>query len=532
MAGNFFAAPPDDGPDRADIPDPASGPSTPERFVTPALYRFFEARGISAHVVNSAKVSLTQREFPAGKGKAAAKLPAITVPFHRKDGQVVNHMYRPPAGVPVLYDDPAIPTAWGIEHVETPDVVWIVGDLLDAMALQEVDYWQTIAIYDQGGARETPFPALAEHAELLATVKQFVLAGPLGAKGTVWREALAARLGRHRCLVVQWPTEAPSASDVLVVDDGHERLRAALEGAAPYPIEGLLAFNGDTLVEYRGRPPPKVMRTGLPETDASGLRIPAEGRLIVVTGIPSSGKSVYLRFLMLHLMRDYNRRFAVYSPEMEPWQEYLLECVRVLSGKQFWGVDASNNDAVITDLELRERGKWLGQRLKMIGNTSAGGRPTLGWLLERAEMSVLRDGSTDVVLDPWSGISHDFGGKNEATYVNDRLVECLDFRAKYGVNIWVVAHPKVQVPIKVGGKLMPPNGYDIAGGAMWFNHTELGLTVHRDDDNSRIHIWKSKRRRWGDRGQYATVKYDVTTGRYLSPPRGLFGQNYTEPGGE
>ena len=516
---NFFDRPGAPEPEDDLAPTPSDAPR--EVRTTPrALYRWFEKFGISEGTVYSFGCYVVEHAFPAaGKDIPAGTFQAIAIP-HRLGGKEVNRRLRPPKGKPEIVADPAMPTAFNIEGIETPDVVWVAETELEAMALVDGGYPQTIAIMDGGAvsAKEKRFPALETHATLLNSVKQFVLCASNTDFGFAWREALAARLGRHRCLIVEWPSDSLGPSDLLASPSGADALQAAVNAAVLYPIEGLQRFGGEVLIDLLRRPRVPVMTGGVQTLDDIGLRFPSDGRLITLTGIPNSGKSVVMRFWMIHLMLHFNRRFAVFSPEMSPWERFVAEAATVLNGKQFWPRRGFPPDRIMTADDMRRDGAWLGERLTMLTVDGMSTSPSLDWLLEMLTIAVLRDGITDAVVDPWNNLRHDFKGLTEATYINDALLACLGFCHRHGVNMWIVVHPKTQTPPKPGGKLLAPGAYEINGGAAWANHTDLGLTIHRPDSLTEVHVWKSKRREWGEWRTMASMKYDRDTGRFTMPP--------------
>ena len=141
----------------------------------------------------------------------------------------------------------------------------------------------------------------------------------------VLREELARRLaGRHRCWIVTWPEGCKDACDVLRAY-GPERVRECIEAAAPYPIDGVQEVTGSKLDDYLERAAPPLLTTGVPSVDAI-LKLPGEGRVIVITGFPNSGKSSWTMNLMIHLMLHEARRFLVFSPEMQPFEEFAVQC--------------------------------------------------------------------------------------------------------------------------------------------------------------------------------------------------------------
>ncbi|MHB1310528.1 MAG: toprim domain-containing protein [Gemmatimonadaceae bacterium] len=480
------------------------------------LFGFFSERRIGARTVQEFGVYAVERRFPPPVGDS----PAIVFPY-RHDGKVVNRKYRPhPAKNPQLQERDALPTLFNVERLgDAPtEIVFVEGEP-DVMALFECGVPHAVTLKDGAPAQvsensDKRFAALATHADTLAKARRCVLAGDMDAPGLALREELARRLGRHRCWLVTWPKGCKDACDTLRAH-GPDVVLALLKEAQPYPIDGLQRIKAGTLLALRQRPPPSVLTTGARATDAI-LKLPTEGRLIVLTGYPGSGKTAWARFVMVHTASDHARRWAVFSPEMQPWEHFAAECAEVFSGKPFW---PQRGIPSMSDAEIGEAEQWLGDRVTMLVCDAEDDAPTLEWIIERARAAVLRDGATDLLIDPWNEIDHQRPDRvTETDHIGRGLQRLKAFGLRHGCNVWIIAHPAKPIQLKPGEKRAPPGPYDISGSAHWANKTDLGLTVHAPEvGKAEVHIWKTRFRRWGQRGTVAGLEFDVLTGRYTTP---------------
>ena len=484
------------------------------------MYDWFADRGISAETVDAFGCYLIRRTFPQLGERLALVFP------YRYRGDVVNRKYRPPEKNPMMQEPDALATLFNVDAITSPDVVcWVEGEL-DVMALHEAGYPQTVSLKDGAPAelrdeddprRETDkrFLALATHADLLETVGKFILAGDQDEPGMVLREELARRMGKHRCWLVTWPDGCKDANDVLK-SLGPAAVRDCIEAARPYPIDGVQDVTGDALDEFLQLPAPAVLSTGAAATD-DVVKLPGEGRLIIVTGLPNAGKSVWMIFVMIHLMRQHARRFLVFSPEMQPWQAFAVQCAQVLLGKPARpGRHVEAGTPLMTRQERIEAGDWLHGRMSFLASDSEDVAPTLDWILERAQACVLRFGVNDLLIDPWNEIEHQRGALTETDYIGRSLQRLRSFAQRHGCNVWIVVHPAKMQPPKSGDKIGPPGPYDIAGSANWSNKADLGITIHTPEQVTQVHLWKSRFSRWGRKGTSAELSYHADTGRYSS----------------
>ena len=113
----------------------------------------------------------------------------------------------------------------------------------------------------------------------------------------------------------------------------------------------------------------------------------------------------------------------------------------------------------------------------------------------------MRDGVTDLLIDPWNEIDHSRpSGISETEYIGRCLQRLKAFGLRHGCNVWLIAaHPAKPQPTKNGERRkadQPRARYDISGSAHWFNRADLGFTVHSPNPGSgrgafvEIQVWK------------------------------------------
>jgi len=372
-------------------------------------------------------------------------------------------------------------------------------------AVRAAGYPQTVALVP--AARRDIFAPLKDNFELLEKVAKIIIVG--GSREFV--EELARRLGRHRVWRCHWPEGCADAADIIQ-RHGAQAVRDGIESAQPYPIEGIHHPSAAAMLAHRHAPAPPTLTTGCHATDQI-MRLPGEGKLIVVTGIPNHGKSTWVTSIMAHTAQNHDRRWAVFSPEFGEWQHLAAQVMTLRAGKAF---RAGAGQAAMSDADISEGAEWCRTRFSFLACDGEDDAPTLDWLLDRARACVLRDGTTDFVIDPWNEIEHDEAGRSETSYIGRALQRLRAFACRHGCNVWIVAHPTKLKPVKVGDPVPVPTAYDINGGANWANKGDLIVVVHCPETVTQIHLLKARFRRWGRRGAIAELEFDPTTGRFHS----------------
>jgi len=499
-------------------PRPASLSETENR--PQWFWDFWAERKIGMRTVEAFGAYVTHRNSPT----LGQNHPYIVFPY-TFNAELVNRKYRPfPEKQPQMQDRDALQTLFNVDRLgtEPEEIVWVEGEP-DVMALFECGIPHAVSLKDGAPAKlsdnpsptDKRFEALRTHSDLLKKAPRVVLAGDNDEPGKILREELARRLGRHKCRIVEWPEGCKDACDVLR-QHGPEMVVGCIDAAQPYPIEGLQRIKPGMLRELRRRPRPAVMTTGVSSTDDMPLRLPTEGAVIVVTGWPGSGKTAWVRYAMIHTMKNYARRWGVFSPEMNPWQQFVVSCAEPLIGRPFYpelGYSHMSED------EVSQAEAWLGQRLTMLVCDAEDESPTMDWVFEHARLAVLRDGITDLLVDPFNEMDHTrAAGVTETEHIGRFLQRARAFGLRHGCNFWIIAHPAKPMGVKPGEKPAVPTAFQISGSAHWFNKADLGLTIHRPDLGiSEAHLWKSRHRRWGQHPNSAIMNYDPVIGVYSAP---------------
>ena len=229
--------------------------------------------------------------------------------------------------------------------------------------------------------------------------------------------------------------------------------------------------------------------------------------------------TVWLRYVMVHTARHHGRRWAVFSPEMQPWEQFAAECAEVYSGKPFYptpGVDS------MTETEIGEAGDWLSGKVTMLVCDAEDQAPTLEWIMERARATVLRDGVTDLVIDPWNEVDLLRTERQVETEAIGRALQRLKaFGQRHGCNVWIIAHPAKPPPLKPNETRGAPGLYDLAGSAHFANKSDLGIVVNSPVPGfADLHLVKARFRRFGTKNTVAKLEYNALNGTYSTPAGG------------
>ncbi len=480
-----------------------------------ALYAWFATRGIPREVVQANQITLGQAYMPTEEGFVEC----VQFPYV-KEGEVVNVKYRGFAEKIFRQHAGAEKILYGMGGVQSAacpsDRLVIVEGEMDALSVQAAGIPCVVSVPDGAPAPTTKryaakFDYLENCQDFLAGFKTIVVAVDADEPGKRLAEELVRRLGPDRCYTVQWPDGCKDANDVLV-RDGATELASVIDSAKPVPLEGVyeVADLAEEVMDLWNQQQRPGFSTGWPSLDPL-VRI-EPGELIVLTGVPSHGKSEWLDALMVNMAEQHGWSFGVFSPENFPVSNHVAKLSEKYTGQSFSGYDR------MTQRELLLAMEWVHQHFYFLANGEDALK--LESILERAKGMVTRYGIRGFVIDPWNEIDHSECVEREDQYLSKCLSKIRRFGRKYGVAMFVVAHPQKMLRDRDGGYPVPTM-YDINGGAMWRNKADMGLVIWRDvldaERKTIVYAQKVKKRQNGKPGN-ATLHWTPIGGRYSEQP--------------
>jgi twinkle protein len=491
---------------------PIKGPDQANRAVLTWLAR----RGISEATARRNGIGFVPDIWFAGLG---AKSDAIAFPYFRS-GELVNIKFRAIAEKAFAQVKGAEKIVFGLDDIANTKTAIIVEGELDKLALDEAGFRNVVSVPDgapqhvkaEPDPDDAKFSFLANCAPYLEPLDRVIIAVDDDVAGQALAEELARRLGKQRCWRVRWPdscdVRCKDANEVLLTH-GAEVLRECIDQAEPYPIAGLhgiLDYADETFALYRdGRA--RGHSTGWPSLDDYMTIRP--GELSVLTGIPNSGKSEFLDALMINLTQRYGWQFAICSFENPP-EEHIAKLAEKWLGLPFWDGPTRR----MSEADLQRAMAWAADHFYFIRFDDEA--PTIGAILEKARIAVIRHGARGLVIDPYNEIEHRRPGNiTETEYVSELLGIVRRFAQNHGVHVWFVAHPAKMH--RENGSVPIPTLYDISGSANWANKADLGVVVHRDPNQdptqTEIHVRKVRFKSVGKVG-FVALRWDPITGRY------------------
>jgi twinkle protein len=323
------------------------------------------------------------------------------------------------------------------------------------------------------------------------------------------RDELGRRFGFDRCLKVDCPPDCKDANDVLL-KYGNAKLVELIKSASEFPIEGV--FGIDELYEdiksfyYNGYP--KGVKVGIPSFDEHIQFM--SGQFTTVTGIPGSGKSEFVDYIMAQTAINHKWTWGVCSFENQPSSFHVTKLMEKYVGKSF--AQRYNPYDRMNSNEFDDAVNFVGDYFHFINVNAID--VTLQGILDKAKELVTRKGIQGLLIDPWNYVEHkSASGQTETQYVSECLTKIKAFALTHGIHILLIAHPTKLG--KINNKYEVPTLYNISGSAHFFNKTDNGITVYRDFATNKVDIHIQKvRYSWLGKVGMCSFSYDTNTRQY------------------
>lgn len=413
---------------------------------------------------------------------------------------------------------------WNLERVlgGKMDCVFITEGEADACALVEAGVGGDQVLSVPNGAKQKAAENPKEQRGYeyvedalkagLGRAKKFVWCGDNDDSGHALRADMVRLLGPARFNFVDWPDGCKDANDLLI-QDGPQALRdRAINGSLPWPVNGLYH-----LFDLPEPAPFTLWHPGFGEWEHRLMLAPRT--LSVVTGHPGHGKTELWAQIWFQVVRAYNVVACVASFETRPKPHLRRKLRTYLTGKL---------EKDMTTEEQDRADYWINKRYLFLVHPTQ--RPTLEWLMDMAEVAVIRHGAKIIQVDPWNRLeAARTRDETETEYIGRCLRELHAFAHDFNCHVQILAHPaKMEGPRR--GKR--PALEDISGSKNWENMVDQGFVVHRPEifdgtqrkTEATLYYLKSRFEELGYPCKF-NLNYSLLHGKFESSAYGAWSRN-------
>ena len=457
---------------------------------------YIQAMKLDPEVMKRTGVMCAYMNKKADDGKSEDPHGFIPVPAiaycNYLDGKIINVKFRSVVLNPITgewskdfaQESPTKPCApYGIDSINPirPDAgpirqLIITEGEKDRLTLMSCGFPYVLSIAN--GAQTNIAESHEAFEEWIAQVEEIVICGDTDRPGRTMVKALLNAY-TARAKVVHLSGNRKDISDVYA-DFGASEVRRIIQEAedvAAQDIYDLHQHEPDILEVMMGIYD-KGYDVGMGMKTDRIFHPTSDGGLIILTGIPNSGKTDFLNCMMAHLMFQRQKRIAFFSFEKPIKAKHVREIARVALGVE----DTASMDHTMKESEAREVNSQIINYMTehMVDFDTKTRLPDSDYIIAMAERDMRKHGLDFLVIDPYVFIDMTEGGSRATETEKVRLMLTKLQAWSRTRHVWtiVVAHPRIQY--KDGHESFPPlDIYSIAGSAQWANLADFLFTVRR-----------------------------------------------------
>lgn len=241
------------------------------------------------------------------------------------------------------------------------------------------------------------------------------------------------------------------------------------------------------------------------------------GELTLLSGIGNHGKTLWLNYLMLNKSVKDGTKWAVFSPENFPAQEYYHDLTEMALGTTCNPFNPQRPD----EATYRKAYEFVSEHFFYIYPKDLS--PTPQYIKSRFLELIIKEKVSGCIIDPFNQMTNDYGitGGRDDKYLETFLADASRFAMTNHVFFVIVCHPHKLKKNERGG-YDAPDVFDLAGGAMWNNKADNILVYHRPnrhndplDPTCEFHSKKIRRQKIVGEIGMESFHYNRNTHRFM-----------------
>lgn len=332
---------------------------------------------------------------------------------------------------------------------------------------------------------------------ILDHIDLFFLSGDADAPGRNLVNLLGMLLGKEKCRIVQYPVGYKDINEVFIGNPeknlpalGKEGVEKCLKNLKTFPIKGIVRPSDvkDELEMIRNDGFQPGLKIGIDAVDR--LFTVKKKHISFVTGIPGSGKSVWIRWWLTQLIKNNESmglKWALFTPENRPVSREHAKIAECIVGKS---IRRERKDSM-SDEQYRKVMNYIEQHFFVISpdrsNYESFGDKiksdqvnTITSIQKYLEYLKKTENIFGYVIDAWNKIEHEQPRwQSETSFISQQLDRLLNFNAYWDLHGIVIVHP-TKIQIGKDNNYRMPTLYDIKGSSAWKEKADIGIIIHRN----------------------------------------------------
>ena len=427
--------------------------------------KFFESRGINQEVVLNNKIASTSD----GNG--------VLFPYFR-NGQLINYKTRLLKEKRFFQAKEAEPIMYNLDRITGQKEVIVCEGEFDALSFEVAGFTNHTSV-NQGAPNENDanvdkkLECITNCYDVFENAETIYLAVDTDNNGIRLQKELIRRFGAEKCKIVDFK-DCKDANEYLIKHGAFE-LAQLLKIAKDVKIDGVfnLEENLDSMLNGFRNGYARGQTTYINEVDQAWKW--RKGEVTLWTGYQNEGKSLFLN--QLSVIKSYfdKDKFAVFSPENMPMDDFFNDLIEMLVGKTS---DPYFGKLQMSEIEYLNASSFLNRHFFLV-------YPDFDFkidtIFEKVKYLVRKQGIEHLIIDPYNTIEHLLrGGEREDLYISRFMAKLKRFAVENDISIQLVAHQITARPNdKDGGRYHKPNLNNIKGGGTFADKADNVVYVWR-----------------------------------------------------
>lgn len=427
--------------------------------------KLFESRAISQDIILANKIAMTKD----GSG--------IIFPYFR-NGNLINYKTRLIREKKFFQAKEAEPIMYNLDRITGEKEIIVCEGEFDSLSWEMAGYTNHTSV-NQGAPNEndnnvdkkleciTNCYSVFENAEII------YLAVDTDNNGIRLQKELIRRLGAEKCKIVDFK-DCKDANEYLV-KYGTFELSQLIKEAKDVKIDGVFTLEDsfDSMLNGFRNGLERGQTTYIDEIDHAWKW--RKGEVTLWSGYQNEGKSLFLN--QLSLLKSYfdKDKFAVFSPENMPMDDFYNDLIEMLVGKT---CDKHYGSFQMSEIEYLNASSFINKHFFLI-------YPDFDFkidtIFEKVKFLVRKQGIDHLIIDPYNTIEHLMkAGEREDLYISRFMAKLKRFAVENDISVQLVAHQNTARPNeKDGGRYHKPSLNNVKGGGTFADKADNVVYVWR-----------------------------------------------------